>query len=809
MSDTEPEKGPGDIVWAKVEGHPWWPGLVCKDPKGTTHLKTNKLGEQVHVQFFDQPPSHAWIRLKNVKEFNGRNVPECSPGGIYYSSKKTFWSSLTKAEKAEFMTKEERLKSILHQTGKKKEADTSGSPKKEMTKIKKRKMPEEVSETSDTCKKRRIDSPGPAKETFVIGQDKIPSHWETPFVLMSTSDVPEDLELGQTVSVKDTEALTTIKLEIPEEEDDINDIDSEDEPVDSDEDPGWTPDMEDSDAEMPENEPELEMVNVPENADSADDDVDEENLDDSDEDPGWVPEGQKKTGSSKKQKFGLIDRPAPVSSKSKKGSKPGPKSSLKSPASKTSASKKKGTSAKVDSEGADQQARNIVITDNTPTGPEPDVGDFVLEKAACKDGRIPYLWRYKRGGLIQKYERKVEDGKTFYQNVLSFSDWWSCFAHKYQKVKTQVMFKYKNIEKVQLVEHPRIEPEVPIPVAAQGQTATSDSSRSTLGSSQTEAIMSSASQRMQEQEISSTTQDTSLESSEGAFQIGNYVLDMKDKRNVDNFPIWKIESQILLKKYEPVIRNGRLLHKPVKTYRGYRDIEKHYMPVQVNRVLEIPGEEHVEVTEETKPKVSVSRSMEEEYEKNPLLRHFYVYMQVFLSQALEPGFLDEVRKTKDPTYMFPLGEIDKIVENKRTVVERKLKWTTKIKHALQKCPYLREVNKPDEGKMCEAVKDSEEKVEESVFLFGSEYDIDSLKQSGNSHPCQEFKIGKTAIQHISTYHQLCHFRYNLYDKCLAKIKLIRDSDEDVEVEKIMDECLGNKTWVLQNFEDFMTLVEIT
>lgn len=37
--------------------------------------------------------------------------------------------------------------------------------------------------------------------------------------------------------------------------------------------------------------------------------------------------------------------------------------------------------------------------------------------------------------------------------------------------------------------------------------------------------------------------------------------------------------------------------------------------------------------------------MEEEYEKNPLLRHFYVYMQVFLSQALEPGFLDEVRKT--------------------------------------------------------------------------------------------------------------------------------------------------------------------
>ena len=38
--------------------------------------------------------------------------------------------------------------------------------------------------------------------------------------------------------------------------------------------------------------------------------------------------------------------------------------------------------------------------------------------------------------------------------------------------------------------------------------------------------------------------------------------------------------------------------------------------------------------------------MEEESEQNPLLQHFYVYMQVLLSQALEPGFLDEVLNKK-------------------------------------------------------------------------------------------------------------------------------------------------------------------
>jgi hypothetical protein len=54
---------------------------------------------------------------------------------------------------------------------------------------------------------------------------------------------------------------------------------------------------------------------------------------------------------------------------------------------------------------------------------QPEIGDFVLEKEECQDGNIPYLWRYKRGGLIQKYERMEEDGKVFYQNVLSVSNY--------------------------------------------------------------------------------------------------------------------------------------------------------------------------------------------------------------------------------------------------------------------------------------------------------------------------------------------------------------------------------------------------
>ena len=42
------------------------------------------------------------------------------------------------------------------------------------------------------------------------------------------------------------------------------------------------------------------------------------------------------------------------------------------------------------------------------------------------------------------------------------------------------------------------------------------------------------------------------------------MIDKKDMKNVDNFAIWKIESGILLKKYEMNIVKGKMMHKPVK-----------------------------------------------------------------------------------------------------------------------------------------------------------------------------------------------------------------------------------------------------
>ena len=49
-----------DILWAKLEGHPWWPSLVCNHPtQGVFQQK-----EKVHVQFFGEPPSRAWVKRR-------------------------------------------------------------------------------------------------------------------------------------------------------------------------------------------------------------------------------------------------------------------------------------------------------------------------------------------------------------------------------------------------------------------------------------------------------------------------------------------------------------------------------------------------------------------------------------------------------------------------------------------------------------------------------------------------------------------------------------------------------------------------
>ncbi|XP_064101699.1 DNA mismatch repair protein Msh6-like [Macrobrachium nipponense] len=54
-----------DVVWSKLDGYPWWPGLICENPTD----KTYKRKGQIHVQFFDDPPTRGWVRETFIKPY--------------------------------------------------------------------------------------------------------------------------------------------------------------------------------------------------------------------------------------------------------------------------------------------------------------------------------------------------------------------------------------------------------------------------------------------------------------------------------------------------------------------------------------------------------------------------------------------------------------------------------------------------------------------------------------------------------------------------------------------------------------------
>ena len=56
---------PGELVWAKMEGYPYWPAMITN----TNHvhhkmLRGSKSDRESHVQFFGDPPTRGWVPVK-------------------------------------------------------------------------------------------------------------------------------------------------------------------------------------------------------------------------------------------------------------------------------------------------------------------------------------------------------------------------------------------------------------------------------------------------------------------------------------------------------------------------------------------------------------------------------------------------------------------------------------------------------------------------------------------------------------------------------------------------------------------------
>ncbi|CAH1773939.1 unnamed protein product [Owenia fusiformis] len=100
-----------DIVWGKLDGYPWWPALVCKSPSG----KYYKLGKkpEVHLQFFDDPISRAWLKTRFVDKFLGSDDHSFQRGGKYHTYDAKCQKFAAEADKAMSMSHEDRMMLVM------------------------------------------------------------------------------------------------------------------------------------------------------------------------------------------------------------------------------------------------------------------------------------------------------------------------------------------------------------------------------------------------------------------------------------------------------------------------------------------------------------------------------------------------------------------------------------------------------------------------------------------------------------------------------------------------------------------------
>ncbi|XP_044147978.1 DNA mismatch repair protein Msh6 [Bufo gargarizans] len=100
---------PGDLVWAKMPGHPWWPSLVYNHPGEDTHLRGKGKSLHVHVQFFDEPVTRGWVGAKYIKRYSGSTAADAQKGGMFFSTRAEIVRSMKMADEAMTADKEKRL----------------------------------------------------------------------------------------------------------------------------------------------------------------------------------------------------------------------------------------------------------------------------------------------------------------------------------------------------------------------------------------------------------------------------------------------------------------------------------------------------------------------------------------------------------------------------------------------------------------------------------------------------------------------------------------------------------------------------
>ncbi|XP_071805779.1 uncharacterized protein [Asterias amurensis] len=103
----------GSIVWAKMQGYPWWPAMVEEDPDTGTYCEqqdTESYPTQFHVVFLDKNVSRTWLKTSSVRNFEAEENIQTQAKGK--SFKNQLSHAVARAKKALSMNIQDRIKTF-------------------------------------------------------------------------------------------------------------------------------------------------------------------------------------------------------------------------------------------------------------------------------------------------------------------------------------------------------------------------------------------------------------------------------------------------------------------------------------------------------------------------------------------------------------------------------------------------------------------------------------------------------------------------------------------------------------------------
>ncbi|RUS81924.1 hypothetical protein EGW08_010310 [Elysia chlorotica] len=291
-----------------------------------------------------------------------------------------------------------------------------------------------------------------------------------------------------------------------------------------------------------------------------------------------------------------------------------------------------------------------------------------------------------------------------------------------------------------------------------------------------------------------------------AIRTGQFLIDKRDIRHPENFPIWRMEGPNMLRKFEMIVQLGRIRHRSLYAYSSWAQTMKDlFNKIEISQISSADGEIVVEINDQYLPKAPDLQQLEDKYRNHEHLQLFSTMLSILFQQVANPDFLANAYSQDDAVVKEPMSQIDTMVRERIKQIEAAVNFKEEFKIRISDCPNMKSIRRSNWSQTDQSTLDRvTEKGVRSVLLFGFGYDLSTMAEdkTRGAEVASEIVIGETTEKYLMVYHGVTHLKFHLLRRCHDKAKLL----ELLQGEKpSIEKCMEDRGWMLAAFEEFVNL----